>query len=306
MSRSCITPTAASQYTSIDYTQTLDDHGVLASVGSVGDAYDNALAESFVDSFKTELITDRVWQTRTQLELAIVSYIGWFNDQRLHESLGDIPPPSTSCSTSSATRPRPTKFQDDARPMKVGNQPTRSPSNPDRLTGRSSGSELVAGRMSRRAKSRTVDGGMWRRSATSRASSTSSACESRPRARCRARRCLALGGVEPFVGWSPRSKVLVPMPGVWSRVWWRSASWLGKRALRGGLAASVDLEAPGVECRELFDPAGAAPPFGFEAVEFSRVARGEREHSEPQLTAPDAPLGRVVRFEPRPAASGGR
>jgi transposase InsO family protein len=44
-----------SQYTSIDDTQTLADHGVLASVGSVGDAYDNALAESFVDSFKTEL-----------------------------------------------------------------------------------------------------------------------------------------------------------------------------------------------------------------------------------------------------------
>jgi putative transposase len=80
------------QYTSIDYTQTLDDHGVLASVGTVGDAYDNALAESFVDSFKTELITDRVWQTRTQLELAIVSYVAWFNDQRLHESLGDLPP----------------------------------------------------------------------------------------------------------------------------------------------------------------------------------------------------------------------
>ena len=81
-----------SQYTSIDYTQTLDDHGVLASVGSVGDAYDNALAESFVDSFKTELIADRVWQTRTQLELAVVEYIAWFNHQRLHESLGDIPP----------------------------------------------------------------------------------------------------------------------------------------------------------------------------------------------------------------------
>jgi transposase InsO family protein len=44
-------------------TQTLDDHGVLASVGSTGDAYDNALAESFVDWFKTELIADRVWQT---------------------------------------------------------------------------------------------------------------------------------------------------------------------------------------------------------------------------------------------------
>jgi len=81
-----------SQYTSIDYTQTLADHGVLASVGSVGDAYDNALAESFLDSFKTELISDRVWQTRSQLELAVVEYIGWFNHDRLHEALGDVPP----------------------------------------------------------------------------------------------------------------------------------------------------------------------------------------------------------------------
>jgi putative transposase len=50
------------------------------------------LAESFVDSFKTELITDRVWRTRSQLELAVVEYIGWYNAARLHESLGDIPP----------------------------------------------------------------------------------------------------------------------------------------------------------------------------------------------------------------------
>jgi putative transposase len=50
------------------------------------------MAESFVDSFKTELIADRVWRTQTQLELAIVAYVGWFNNQRLHESLGDIPP----------------------------------------------------------------------------------------------------------------------------------------------------------------------------------------------------------------------
>ena len=81
-----------SQYTSFSYTQTLADHGVLASVGTVGDAYDNALAESFVDSFKTELIADRVWRTRSQLELAIVEYVGWFNHARLHESLGDRPP----------------------------------------------------------------------------------------------------------------------------------------------------------------------------------------------------------------------
>ena len=83
---------AGSQYTSHDFTQVLDDHRVLASIGSVGDAYDNALAESFVDSFKTELIADRVWRTRSQLELAIVEYVGWFNHSRLHEALGDIPP----------------------------------------------------------------------------------------------------------------------------------------------------------------------------------------------------------------------
>jgi putative transposase len=69
---------AGSQYTSEDYTQQLDDAHVLASVGSVGDAYDNALAESFVDSFKTELIANRVWRTHTQLELAVVEYVAWF------------------------------------------------------------------------------------------------------------------------------------------------------------------------------------------------------------------------------------
>jgi putative transposase len=83
---------AGSQYTSIDYTQTLDDHGVLASIGTVGDAYDNTVAESFVDSFKTELIADRSWATRSQLELAVVEYVAWFNNERIHESLGDRPP----------------------------------------------------------------------------------------------------------------------------------------------------------------------------------------------------------------------
>jgi putative transposase len=81
-----------SQYTSADYTQELEDAGVLASVGSVGDAYDNAMAESFVDSFKTELIADRVWRSTGQLELAVVEYVAWFNHERLHESLGDVPP----------------------------------------------------------------------------------------------------------------------------------------------------------------------------------------------------------------------
>jgi putative transposase len=83
---------AGSQYTSEDYTQQLDDAEVLASIGTVGDAYDNAMAESFVDSYKTELISDRVWRSRAQLEIASVDYVAWFNTQRLHESLGDVPP----------------------------------------------------------------------------------------------------------------------------------------------------------------------------------------------------------------------
>jgi putative transposase len=83
---------AGGQYLSHDYRQTLDDHQVLASIGTVGDCYDNALAESFVDSFKTELIRDRVWKTRAQLELAIVEYVAWFNNERLHGSLGGVPP----------------------------------------------------------------------------------------------------------------------------------------------------------------------------------------------------------------------
>jgi putative transposase len=83
---------AGSQYTSYAFTQVLDDHAVLASIGSVGDAYDNALAESFIDSFKTELIADRVWRTRTELELAIVEYVAWFNNERLHQALDDRPP----------------------------------------------------------------------------------------------------------------------------------------------------------------------------------------------------------------------
>jgi putative transposase len=81
-----------SQGVSEDYTQVLDDVKVLASVGSVGDAYDNALAESFVDSFKTELIKDRVWHSNAKLELAIVEYVAWFNTRRLHSSIGNRPP----------------------------------------------------------------------------------------------------------------------------------------------------------------------------------------------------------------------
>jgi putative transposase len=83
---------AGSQYTSHDFQAVLAEHGVAQSIGTVADAYDNAMAESFVDTFKTELINDRVWRTTGELQIAIVEWISWFNNERLHESLGDVPP----------------------------------------------------------------------------------------------------------------------------------------------------------------------------------------------------------------------
>src|SRR5437870_9851799 len=101
---------------------------MLASIGSVGDAYDNATAESFVDSFKTELIRDRVWRPRSQLELAIVEYVAWFNSDRLHESLGDPP------SRSRDSRRCPDRSDFLSQTMNRGNHQTRSPRKSARLT----------------------------------------------------------------------------------------------------------------------------------------------------------------------------
>ena len=63
------------------------------SVGTVGDAYDNALAESVIGLFKTELIKPRgPWRTAEQVEIATLEYVDWFNHRRLYEACGDIPP----------------------------------------------------------------------------------------------------------------------------------------------------------------------------------------------------------------------
>jgi putative transposase len=80
-----------SQYTSFPYTQRLADLGIVASLGSVADAYDNAMAESFVGTLKTELIAGRVFATRFEAEIAVVEYLGCFNHTRLHAALGDVP-----------------------------------------------------------------------------------------------------------------------------------------------------------------------------------------------------------------------
>jgi putative transposase len=93
LSRIRLNSDAGSQYTSIAFTDRLAAAGVSGSVGTVGDAYDNALAESVIGLFKTELIKPRgPWRTVEQVELAILEYVDWFNHRRLYEACGDIPP----------------------------------------------------------------------------------------------------------------------------------------------------------------------------------------------------------------------
>lgn len=84
---------AGSQYTSIAFTSRLVDAGVDPSVGSVGDAYDNALAESTVGSFKNELIRRQgPWRDVDHVELETLNWVHWFNTERPHEYLDDLTP----------------------------------------------------------------------------------------------------------------------------------------------------------------------------------------------------------------------
>jgi putative transposase len=84
---------AGSQYTSIAFTDRLARAGIDPSVGSVGDAYDNALAESVIGLFKTELIKPGgPWRSVEQVEIATLEYADWFNHRRLFQACGDIPP----------------------------------------------------------------------------------------------------------------------------------------------------------------------------------------------------------------------
>jgi putative transposase len=82
-----------SQYVSIRYTERLAEAGIEPSVGSKGDSYDNALAETINGLYKTELIHKRApWKTREAVELATLEWVSWFNHHRLLEPIGYIPP----------------------------------------------------------------------------------------------------------------------------------------------------------------------------------------------------------------------
>ncbi len=81
------------QYLSIRYTERLAEAGIEPSVGSVGDSYDNALAETIIGLFKTEVIRQRgPWRNLEQVEFATLEWVDWFNNKRLLGPIGDIPP----------------------------------------------------------------------------------------------------------------------------------------------------------------------------------------------------------------------
>ena len=81
------------QYLSIRYTERLADIGAASSVGSRGDSYDNALAESVFGLYKAELISMQApWRTIEDVELATLSWVHWWNTRRLHSAIGNIPP----------------------------------------------------------------------------------------------------------------------------------------------------------------------------------------------------------------------
>nr|WP_281254318.1 DDE-type integrase/transposase/recombinase [Sanguibacter antarcticus] len=81
------------QYVAVRYTQRLAEAGAVASVGTTGDSYDNALAEAFNSLFKAELVRNKgPWKSIDDLEIATAEYIDWFNHRRLHGEIGLIPP----------------------------------------------------------------------------------------------------------------------------------------------------------------------------------------------------------------------
>ena len=86
-------PVEFAQYLAIRYTERLAEAGAVPSVGSRGDSYDNALAESFNGLYKTELIRHTgPWRGLDDVEYATLEYVDWFNNRRLHGELGMLPP----------------------------------------------------------------------------------------------------------------------------------------------------------------------------------------------------------------------
>jgi transposase InsO family protein len=88
---SCSTPITA-QYTAGEFRAACRSLGITQSMGTVGDSYDNAMAESFFSGFKREVIDGEHFATRAQARIQIFSWLNWYNRTRLHSSIGNCPP----------------------------------------------------------------------------------------------------------------------------------------------------------------------------------------------------------------------
>ena len=98
------------QYLSIRYTERLAEAGAVRSVGSRGDSYDNALAESVNGLYKAEVIRKRgPWRSLEQVELATAEWVDWWNHRRLHSAIGDLPPAEYEAPTITSARHQPSR-----------------------------------------------------------------------------------------------------------------------------------------------------------------------------------------------------
>ena len=99
-------PVESGQYTSIRYTERLAEAGAKPSIGSVGDSYDNAMAKSIIGLFKTEVIRCQgPWRNRDAVEMATLEWVDWYNNRRLFEAIGNIPPAEAEANHYRTTTP---------------------------------------------------------------------------------------------------------------------------------------------------------------------------------------------------------
>lgn len=125
------------QYRAIRYTERLAEAEAVASVGSKGDSYDNAMAEAYNSLFKAECIRNPVmrrggWKSISDVEIAVAEYVDWYNHRRLHGELGHVPPAeheATFWATRSAQH-----YPDNRVLIEAGNQLTEPPPNPGRFS----------------------------------------------------------------------------------------------------------------------------------------------------------------------------
>jgi len=105
------------QYLSIQYSERLADAGIEPSVGSIGDSYDNALAETVIGLFKAEVIHRRgAWKTPSAVAYATLAWVDWFNHRRLLEPIGFIPPVEAEATYFRELKALPTAAQDSTQP----------------------------------------------------------------------------------------------------------------------------------------------------------------------------------------------